>query len=80
MTGIMTDPALSSHSRFGQRVRRRFESHLHLLPPGLPDPASMAQTFESLRALGFDVGSALRTNRQLVLERLLCLDCDEQAP
>lgn len=40
----------------------------------------MAQTFEALRALGFDISSALRTTRQLVLERLLCLDCDEQAP
>ena len=80
MTGIMTRPALSSHSRFGQRIRRRFESQLHLLPPGTPDPASIAQTFEALRALGTDISSALRTTRQLVLERLLHLDCDEQAP
>ncbi len=76
----MTRPALSAHSRFGQRVRRRFESQLHLLPPGLPDQASIAQTFEALRAQGGTVASALRTTRQLVLERLLCLDCDEQAP
>ncbi|WP_296444859.1 bifunctional [glutamate--ammonia ligase]-adenylyl-L-tyrosine phosphorylase/[glutamate--ammonia-ligase] adenylyltransferase [Rhodoferax sp. UBA5149] len=76
----MTRPALSSHSRFSQRVRRRFESQLHLLPPGVPDPASMAQTFAALQASGFDAGSALRTTRQLVVERLLCLDCDEQAP
>jgi len=40
----------------------------------------MAQTFEALQALGLDTSSALRTTRQLVLERLLCLDCDEQAP
>ncbi|MDO8252048.1 MAG: bifunctional [glutamate--ammonia ligase]-adenylyl-L-tyrosine phosphorylase/[glutamate--ammonia-ligase] adenylyltransferase, partial [Rhodoferax sp.] len=76
----MTRPALSAHSRFGQRVRRRFESQLHLLPPGVPDQAAIAQTFEALRSLGSDTGSALRTTRQLVLERLLCLDCDEQAP
>jgi len=80
MTGIMTRPTLSSHSRFGQRVRRRYENQLHLLPAGVPDQASMALTFEALQALGNDTGSALRTTRQLVLERLLCLDCDEKAP
>jgi len=79
MTGIMTRPVLSSHSRFGQRIRRRFESQLSLLPPGLPDPASMAQTFDALMVPGGDTGNALRTTRQLVLERLLCLDCDAQA-
>jgi glutamate-ammonia-ligase adenylyltransferase len=76
----MTRPTLSSHSRFAQRVRRRYEKQLNLLPPGLPDRAALAQTFEALRAEGFDLGSALRCTRQLVLERLLCLDCDEQAP
>ncbi|MES2880250.1 MAG: glutamine-synthetase adenylyltransferase, partial [Pseudomonadota bacterium] len=79
MTGIMTRPALSPHSRFGQRIRRRFESQLHLLPAGVPDQASMAQTFAALQSLGSDTGCALRTTRQLVLERLLCLDCDEDA-
>jgi len=78
MSGIMTRPDLSSHSRFAQRVRRRYESQLHLLPPGVPDPVRMAIAFDALRALGLDTASALRTTRQLVLERLLCLDCDEQ--
>ena len=80
MTGIMTRPALSSHSRFGQRIRRRFESQLHLLPAGLPDQTTMTQAFEALSAQGLDTGSALRTTRQLVLERLLCLDCDADTP
>ena len=80
MTGIMTGPALSAHSRFGQRIRRRFDSQLHLLPPGLPGPESMAQACAALRRLGMNSASALRTTRQLVLERLLCLDCDQQAP
>jgi [glutamine synthetase] adenylyltransferase / [glutamine synthetase]-adenylyl-L-tyrosine phosphorylase len=79
MTGIMTGPALSLHSRFCQRVRRRYESQLHLLPPGLPDQTAMAQTFAALTASGNDSASALRITRQLVLERLLCLDCDAQA-
>jgi len=80
MTGIITLPALSSYSRMGQRVRRRFASQLHLLPAGLPNPTSMAQTFEALQSSGTDTGGALRSIRQLVLERLLCLDCDEQTP
>ncbi len=75
----MTRPVLSSHSRFGQRVRRRYEGQLHLLPTGLPNPATMTQAFEALRVQGLDTGSALRVTRQLVLERLLCLDCDAQA-
>jgi glutamate-ammonia-ligase adenylyltransferase len=76
----MTAHALSKHSRFAQRVRRRYESQLHLLPAGVPNPASMAETYAALQALGLDTSSALRTTRQLVLERLLCLDCDQQAP
>jgi glutamate-ammonia-ligase adenylyltransferase len=76
----MTGPALSAHSRFGQRIRRRFENQLNLLAAGLPDQTAMAQTFAALRAGGSDTASALRTTRQLVLERLLRLDCDEQAP
>ena len=39
----------------------------------------MAQTFDALMVQGGDTGNALRTTRQLVLERLLCLDCDAQA-
>jgi len=80
MTGIMTRPALSLHSRLCQRVQRRLAGQLQLLPPGLPDQAALSLALQSLRAKGTDVGSALRIIRQLVLERLLRLDCDEQAP
>jgi glutamate-ammonia-ligase adenylyltransferase len=75
----MTGPALSLHSRFYQRVQRRFESQLHLLPAGLPDQSAMGQSFEAIKSAGGDSASALRITRQLVLERLLCLDCDTQA-
>ena len=76
----MTAPELSFHSRFAQRIRRRYESQLSLLPAGLPTPATMAAAYQALQAQGLDVGSALRCTRQLVLERLVCLDCDAQAP
>ena len=76
----MTGAPLAAHSRFGQRVRRRYDAQLALLAPGQPDPAALAQTFAALRAQGLDTSAALRTTRQLVLERLLCLDCDAQAP
>lgn len=75
----MTKPPLSSHSRFGQRIRRRYESQLNLLPQGIPDHAAMAQAYDALQSQGLDASAALRTTRQLVLERLLVLDCDEQA-
>ena len=80
MTGIMTGPALSSHSRFCQRVRRRFEGQMQVLAPGLPNHERMGLCFDALKAGGNDSAAALRITRQLVLERLLCLDCEAQAP
>src|SRR4051812_33505640 len=71
---------LSSYSRFAQRLRRRYAPELPLLPAGTPTPSTMAQAYASLRARGDDTGTGLRILRQLVLERLIGLDCDEQAP
>ncbi|MEI6733274.1 MAG: bifunctional [glutamate--ammonia ligase]-adenylyl-L-tyrosine phosphorylase/[glutamate--ammonia-ligase] adenylyltransferase [Comamonadaceae bacterium] len=79
MTGIMTRAALSPYSRLCQRVQRRYASQLHLLRPGVPDHAGMAELLLALRSTGSDLSSALRIIRQLVLERLLRLDCDQQA-
>lgn len=75
----LTEP-LSGHSRFVQRLRRRYASQLDLLPPGPPVRASMESTLATLRATGLDTGAALRSLRQLVMERLVVLDCDAQAP
>ena len=75
-----TPDPLSSYSRFAQRLRRRYAAELHLLPPGPPGRAAMAGAYEALRARGFDVAAGLRVLRQLVMERLLTLDCDEGAP
>jgi [glutamine synthetase] adenylyltransferase / [glutamine synthetase]-adenylyl-L-tyrosine phosphorylase len=76
---VPATPLLSSQSRFAQRLRRRYADELHLLSPGVPVRASMAQAFAALRAQGADASAALRILRQLVMERLLHLDCDAQA-
>ncbi len=74
----MTRPPLSLHSRFAQRVHRRYEGQLHVLPAGTPGPAHLKTSFDELRAQGQSSASALRITRQLVIERLLRLDCEAQ--
>jgi len=71
---------LSSHSRFAQRLRRRYADELALLPPGTPTRETMVAAYDVLRSRGRDTGTALRILRQLVMERLISLDCDQQAP
>ena len=71
---------LSGHSRFVQRLRRRYAAELPLLEAGTPGPDTIAAAYETLRSRGHDVACALRIVRQLVLERLVTLDCDQQAP
>ena len=73
----MTRNPLSAHSRFGQRIRRRYEAQLSALRSGAPDGQTIAAAYSSLLTQGHDVGGALRITRQLVLERLLRMDCDE---
>ncbi|WP_397408657.1 bifunctional [glutamate--ammonia ligase]-adenylyl-L-tyrosine phosphorylase/[glutamate--ammonia-ligase] adenylyltransferase [Polaromonas sp.] len=75
--------AASGYSRFVQRIRRRYADELALLPPGAPGRAGMQITYDALQARGLDTGAALRVLRQLVMERLVVLDCDgggAQAP
>ncbi len=71
---------LSSHSRFVQRLRRRYADWLPLLPEGPPVHATLASAYAAVRERAPDTGTALRILRQLVMERLVRLDCDEQAP
>ncbi|MDW5441052.1 bifunctional [glutamate--ammonia ligase]-adenylyl-L-tyrosine phosphorylase/[glutamate--ammonia-ligase] adenylyltransferase [Polaromonas sp. SM01] len=73
-------PAASGHSRFVQRIRRRYADQLALLPAGAPVRASMQLTYDALQVRGLDTGAALRVLRQLVMERLVVLDCDTPAP
>ena len=73
-----TSTAASAHSRFVQRIRRRYADQLQLLPPGAPLRATMQLTLDALLESGLETGAALRVLRQLVLERLVVLDCDSQ--
>jgi len=75
-----TEVAFSSYSRFVQRLRRRYAAELALLSPGAPRRESMSKAYEALRERGDGVGDALRIVRQLVMERLVTLDCDAKAP
>ncbi|WP_439609423.1 bifunctional [glutamate--ammonia ligase]-adenylyl-L-tyrosine phosphorylase/[glutamate--ammonia-ligase] adenylyltransferase [Hydrogenophaga sp.] len=70
----------AEHSRFVQRVRRRYPTELSCLPPGEPVHASMQLCLAQLRERGLSVPAALRVLRQLVLERLVVLDCEQGAP
>lgn len=71
-------PIVAEHSRYVQRVRRRYGTELVLLPPGLPDRAVIAALIETLGA-SRPLASALRVARHLVLERLAVLDIEQGA-
>ncbi len=75
-----TTPLLSGYSRLVQRLRIRYAAELALLPPGPPRMAQMHEAYNALKARGDDTSAALRITRQLVMERLVALDCDQQAP
>lgn len=69
----------AAHSRFWQRLHRRYADVMHVLPPGPPEHATMQAALESLQAKGLDLSAALRVLRQLVMERLMVLDCTQHA-
>ncbi len=71
--------AQADHSRFVQRIRRRYPAELALLPPGLPRRDTIVALVERLQAGGRPLGSAMRVARQLVLERLAVLDIETGA-
>jgi len=72
-------PALAAHSRFVQRIRRRFGAELSLLPAGLPTRAPIEALIDALLATDRTLASALRVARHLVLERLAVLDIEQGA-
>lgn len=72
--------AAASHSRFWQRLHRRYESWLTLLPSGAPTRSAMETALLALQTnKALDLGAALRVLRQLVMERVMSLDCAGQA-
>ena len=50
-----------------------------MLPPGVPQRTDMQSLLHTLQSTGASTSVGLRTVRQLVLERLACLDCDAGA-
>ncbi len=78
-SGIDRPAARAEHSRFVQRVRRRYADELALVAAGLPDFAAIDALIESLRAGGRPLPQAMRVARHLVLERLAVLDVEQGA-
>jgi [glutamine synthetase] adenylyltransferase / [glutamine synthetase]-adenylyl-L-tyrosine phosphorylase len=79
-TSAGSSAASAEHSRYVQRIRRRYAADLATLPPGLPDAAAITTLVQQLQAGGRALPSALRVARQLVLERLVVLDVEQAAP
>jgi [glutamine synthetase] adenylyltransferase / [glutamine synthetase]-adenylyl-L-tyrosine phosphorylase len=69
----------ADHSRYVQRVRRRYAAELPLLPAGLPDRAVIGTLIDTLLTTR-PLASSLRVARHLVLERLAVLDVEQAAP
>ena len=73
-------PAIAAHSRFVQRVSRRWPDELASLPPGLPDRVAILALVQRLQDAGRPLASALRVARQLVVARLAVHDIELDAP
>jgi [glutamine synthetase] adenylyltransferase / [glutamine synthetase]-adenylyl-L-tyrosine phosphorylase len=73
------EPAQAAHSRFVQRVRRRYGAELALLPAGLPNAATVTALVARLQSGGRDLPCALRVARHLVMERLAVQDIEQAA-
>ena len=71
---------LSRFSRFYQRLERRYADYFPLLAAGEPQRPAMQTTLDALLAQGLDTSAALRVLRQLVMHRLITLDCEQDAP
>ncbi len=68
---------IALHSRFVQRIHRRYASLREQLPPGWPEAATLQALIDQLLAAGHGLAAALRITRQLVLERLVVLDTEQ---
>ncbi len=79
LTAAAASTAQAGHSRYVQRIRRRYGDELHKLTPGLPRREVIQALVQRLVAEGRTLGSAMRVTRQLVLERLAVLDIEQAA-
>jgi glutamate-ammonia-ligase adenylyltransferase len=70
----------AAYSRCVQRLRRRYADQLQLLPAGSPERPAMQMVLDALLAQGLATGAALRVLRQIVMERLVVLDCEGDGP
>ncbi len=73
-------PARADHSRFVQRVRRRYADVLGALGSEAPNAAVIDALVQRLLDGGRDLASALRVARHLVIERLVVRDVEQGAP
>lgn len=87
MIDIPTDAAASSapadHSRYVQRIRRRYAAEVEAFAQacsGVPRGADIAALVDRLQNGGRDLISSLRVARQLVMERLAVQDVQACAP
>jgi [glutamine synthetase] adenylyltransferase / [glutamine synthetase]-adenylyl-L-tyrosine phosphorylase len=71
-----TSSAKANHSRYVQRIRRRYAVELTKLPAGLPRRDVIHGLVIQLTTEGRALGSAMRVARQCVLERLAVLDVE----
>jgi glutamate-ammonia-ligase adenylyltransferase len=78
-TGPSAAPALAAHSRFVQRIRRRYAAELPCCRRARPMRRRITALVQRLQQGGRDLASALRVARQLVLERLAVLDVEQAA-
>jgi glutamate-ammonia-ligase adenylyltransferase len=72
----------ADHSRYVQRIRRRYDAeltHFQQSAPGLPRTAQINALLDHLLSQGRTLEAALRVARQLVLERLAVLDVQDGA-
>jgi glutamate-ammonia-ligase adenylyltransferase len=77
---VSPELAGAAYSRCVQRLRRRYADQLQVLPAGPPERPAMEIAFTALLAQGLSTGAALRVLRQIVMERLVVLDCEGDGP
>ncbi len=76
----MNSPVLSANgSRLVQRLRRRYAEQLNWLAPGHPSPETFSSCYAQLLTHYPQPADALRVLRQLLMERLVVLDTEQQA-